>query len=56
VLGSWSEITRLAGAGESVLPGPRTAARYDELYAVYRSLYPALLSQQHLLARASEEP
>jgi xylulokinase len=51
VLGSWSEIARLAGAGESALPDPRTAARYDELYAVYRSLYPALLSQQHTLAR-----
>jgi xylulokinase len=50
-LGSWSDITRLAGQGESVLPDPRTAGRYDELYAVYRSLYPALLSQQHTLAR-----
>jgi len=51
VLGSWSDITRLAGVGESVLPDPRTAARYDELYGVYRSLYPALLTQQHTLAR-----
>jgi xylulokinase len=51
VLGSWSDIARLAGAGESVLPDSRTAARYDELYAVYRSLYPALLTQQHALAR-----
>jgi xylulokinase len=51
VLGSWSDITRVAGAGETVLPDPRTAARYDELYAVYRSLYPALLGQQHTLAR-----
>ena len=51
VLGSWSDITRLAGTGETVLPDPRTAGRYDELYAVYRSLYPALLSQQHTLAR-----
>jgi xylulokinase len=51
VLGSWSEIARLAGAGESTAPDPRTAGRYDELYAVYRSLYPALLSQQHTLAR-----
>src|SRR5580658_4670158 len=50
-LGSWSDITRLAGAGETTAPDPRTAGRYDELYAVYRSLYPALLSQQHTLAR-----
>jgi xylulokinase len=56
VLGSWSDITRLAGAGESVLPDPRTAARYDELYAVYRSLYPALLTQQHALARFPADP
>jgi xylulokinase len=51
VLGSWSDITRLAGAGETTAPNQRTAGRYDELYAVYRSLYPALLSQQHTLAR-----
>jgi xylulokinase len=51
VLRSWSDVTRLAGAGETVLPDQRTAGRYDELYAVYRSLYPALLSQQHTLAR-----
>jgi xylulokinase len=51
VLGSWSDIARLAGAGETTAPDPRTAGRYDELYGVYRSLYPALLSQQHTLAR-----
>jgi hypothetical protein len=51
VLGSWADITRLAGAGETVLPDQRTAGRYEELYGVYRSLYPALLSQQHTLAR-----
>ncbi len=51
VLGSWSDITRVAGAAETTAPDRRTAARYDELYAVYRSLYPALLSQQHTLAR-----
>jgi xylulokinase len=55
VLGSWSDITRLAGAGETTAPDPRTAGRYDELYAVYRSLYPALLSQQHTLARFSTD-
>jgi xylulokinase len=51
VLRSWSDITSLAGAGETVLPDPRTAGSYGELYAVYRSLYPALLDQQHTLAR-----
>ena len=51
MLGSWPDITRLAGAGETTAPDPRTAGRYDELYGVYRSLYPALLSQQHTLAR-----
>jgi xylulokinase len=51
VLDSWSDITRLAGAGETTTPDPQSAGRYDELYAVYRSLYPALLSQQHTLAR-----
>jgi xylulokinase len=56
VLGSWSDITRLAGPGETTAPDPRTAARYDELYAVYRSLYPALLTQQHTLARFPADP
>src|SRR3984885_13462276 len=55
VLGSWSDITRLAGAGAATAPDPRTAGRYDELYAVYRSLSPALLSQRHPLARFSTD-
>jgi xylulokinase len=50
---SWDEIAGLTGTAGRTEPDPGTAGRYDELYAVYRSLYPALLGQQHTLARVS---
>ena len=40
---------------ETLLPDDRTRARYDELYRVYRSLYPATRTQAHAIARVQEE-
>jgi xylulokinase len=56
VFDSWTAITRLSASGERTEPDPRTAERYDDLYGVYRSLYPALLNQQHALARFPPDP
>ncbi len=56
VFDSWTVITRLSASGEPTEPDPRTAERYDDLYGVYRSLYPALLNQQHALARFPLDP
>ena len=39
---------------ERIEPEPAAHRRYGELYAIYRSLYPALREQQHRLARFSE--
>jgi xylulokinase len=39
--------------GEKMSPVPRNVAAYDELYQVYRSLYPAVKSFAHQLARFS---
>jgi xylulokinase len=50
---AWDGIARLAPAAGRAEPDPGTARRYDDLYGVYRSLYPALLDQQHALARLS---
>lgn len=54
VFGSWDAVAGLSATAGRTEPDPRTAGRYAELYAVYRSLYPALLGQQHTLARLSE--
>ena len=40
--------------GRTIEPDPRTASAYDELYAVYRSLYPATRDEVHALARMQE--
>jgi len=40
---------------ETLTPDDRAGARYDELYRVYRSLYPATREQAHALARVQEE-
>lgn len=40
---------------ETLVPDGRSGARYDELYRVYRSLYPATRDQAHALARVQEE-
>jgi xylulokinase len=40
---------------ETLVPDHGARARYDELYRVYRSLYPATLEQAHAIARVQEE-
>jgi len=40
---------------ETLVPDDRAAARYDELYRVYRLLYPATVEQAHDIARVQEE-
>ena len=40
---------------ETLVPDDRARARYDELYRVYRSLYPATRAQAHAIARVQEE-
>jgi xylulokinase len=40
---------------ETLAPDPQARARYDELYRIYRSLYPATREQAHALARVQEE-
>ena len=56
VFGSWHAVAGLSAVAGRTEPDPHTAGRYAELYAVYRSLYPALLEQQHTLARLSAGP
>jgi xylulokinase len=41
---TWATVAHL------VEPDPATRPRYDELYLIYRSLYPATLEQAHALA------
>ena len=36
-------------------PDPRARARYDELYELYRSLYPATREHAHAIARLQED-
>ncbi|MEW6579576.1 MAG: FGGY-family carbohydrate kinase [Chloroflexota bacterium] len=45
----WSKIEKV------VEPDPRTATIYDELYDVYRRLYPLVRDEMHELARLSEQ-
>ncbi len=40
---------------ETVHPDARARARYDELYEVYRSLYPATREHAHAIARVQED-
>ena len=54
VFRSWGAVAGLTAVAGRTEPDPRTAGRYAELYAVYRSLYPALLEQQHALAGLSQ--
>jgi xylulokinase len=51
VFGSWDSIGELAAVADRTGPDAGTAQRHGEMYGVYRSLYPALIGQQHTLAR-----
>jgi sugar (pentulose or hexulose) kinase len=46
----WSEIERFVEVDERMEPDEENHLRYQELYGVYRSIYPALREQQHALA------
>lgn len=40
---------------ETLMPDDRARARYDELYGVYRSLYPANSDDAHTIARMQDD-
>jgi xylulokinase len=44
----------MSGVGARHTPDPATAARYDELFAVYREIYPRTASLHRALQRATE--
>jgi xylulokinase len=43
--------TTWARVAEVVQPSESTAALYEEMYSIYRSLYPATVEQAHALSR-----
>lgn len=47
--------TRWDAPAETLQPDPQARTRYDELYRIYRSLYPATREQAHALARLQED-
>jgi len=47
-----TDWTRVAA---TVRPDPRSADRYDELYELFRSAYPAMRDHMHALARIGRE-
>jgi xylulokinase len=53
VFEKWDEIERFVRVEERIEPDEENNLRYRELYQVYRSLYPALEEQQHVLATFS---
>jgi hypothetical protein len=54
VVDGWDAIEPLVRLGEPIEPRDSVRARYDELYAVYRDLEPALRPISHRLAREEE--
>jgi xylulokinase len=46
----WDEIERFVSLEERIEPDEENHLRYRELYQLFRSLYPALKEQQHVLA------
>lgn len=47
----WDVVRHLVTLGDPIEPRPEAGARYDELYAIYRELEPALRPLSHRLAR-----
>jgi sugar (pentulose or hexulose) kinase len=45
----------MSGVGARHTPDASTAARYDDLYAVYREIYPRTAPLHGALQRASED-
>ncbi|MET3696971.1 xylulokinase [Bacillus oleivorans] len=52
---SWSDIDRFIKIEEVIKPNPENGNRYKTLYEVYRSVYPKLLKEQHILSDLSNE-
>jgi xylulokinase len=48
------DIANWNGVAALIEPDPSVAATYDDLYAVYRALYPATLKEAHALAAIQE--
>ncbi|MGH3995626.1 MAG: hypothetical protein ACRDSN_24555, partial [Pseudonocardiaceae bacterium] len=44
VFSEWEEITRFVSIRTTIDPDPAVAGTYEEAYATYRELYPALRS------------
>jgi xylulokinase len=49
-------VAGMVAPGATYLPRPETAARYDELYGIYRRLYPALRAEFQRLATVPDAP
>jgi xylulokinase len=54
VVDGWEAIESLVALGDPIEPRASVRRRYDELYAVYRDLEPALRPISHRLAREEE--
>lgn len=48
---SWSEVESFIKIEECIKPDLQNSERYQKLYEVYRSVYPTLKEQQHILSR-----
>lgn len=51
----WAEIDRFTRVDEVIEPEAEAVGRYDDMYAIYRELYPALAPLSHRLARIQGE-
>lgn len=49
-----TDTTHWNGVAAQVEPNPAVASHYEELYGIYRALYPATVQQAHLLAAIQE--
>jgi xylulokinase len=47
---SWSDIDKFIKIEEKIEPNPENTKRYKVLYDVYRSVYPKLQNEQHILS------
>ncbi len=54
VIRDWADVRTHVRIADRTEPDVARHARYDELFDVYRSLYPALAHQLHALARSSD--
>jgi xylulokinase len=52
---SWSDIDKFIKIEEKIEPNPENTKRYKILYDVYRSIYPKLINEQHILSDFSNK-